>query len=180
MLTSFPSASIAGIDALIWQSFASILLPGLIINQIVKIIEKLVSGVDDKQVTLKGADPLKGKTITSTVAAAAGNFNKVEFKSSTGTVKSTSLSSSHKIPPSSVSVSPTLKKSNERRLMSPSGSFTSLFKRKLFSQKNFRTYLPTVVGLLSIPFIIHPIDTFTDYALDRSIRMTPFWTSHRS
>lgn len=29
---------------------------------------------------------------------------------------------------------------------------------------------PTIVGLLSIPLIIHPIDKFVDYAMDESYR----------
>ena len=31
-------------------------------------------------------------------------------------------------------------------------------------------YGPTALGALSIPFIIHPLDHFTDWAMDRSLR----------
>ena len=34
----------------------------------------------------------------------------------------------------------------------------------------FRRWLPTLLGLGSIPFIIHPLDRMTDYLMDKSIR----------
>ncbi|KAK3930349.1 Mitochondrial fission process protein 1 [Frankliniella fusca] len=36
--------------------------------------------------------------------------------------------------------------------------------------KPTRKYITTAVGLLSIPFIIHPIDDLTTYSMDNSIR----------
>ena len=39
--------------------------------------------------------------------------------------------------------------------------------------ESMKTNIPTLVGLASIPFIIHPIDHFVDYLMDNSIRV---WT----
>lgn len=34
-----------------------------------------------------------------------------------------------------------------------------------------KNWLPTFAGIGSIPFIVHPIDSFVDYALDNTIRV---------
>ena len=41
-------------------------------------------------------------------------------------------------------------------------------------------YLPVAIGLSSIPFIVHPIDHFTDYLLDNTYRkiLTKDWIKH--
>lgn len=39
----------------------------------------------------------------------------------------------------------------------------------------FREYIPTVVGLAAIPFIVKPIDNAVDYAMDHTVRRLPFW-----
>lgn len=36
--------------------------------------------------------------------------------------------------------------------------------------KNVANYAPVAIGLGSIPIIIHPIDTFTDYLMDNTFR----------
>jgi fission process protein 1 len=47
--------------------------------------------------------------------------------------------------------------------------------KKLFKKSNIQNiplkkYTPTVIGLCSIPFIIHPLDHFTDYLMNNTIR----------
>ena len=37
---------------------------------------------------------------------------------------------------------------------------------------NFTKFLPTFLGIGSIPFIIHPLDHLTDWVMDRTIRIT--------
>ena len=77
----------AGLDSVIWQSFASVIIPGFTINRIVKV-------------------------------------------SKHGLLKRATLNHS------------------------------------AFIQKS----LPTAIGLISIPFIIHPIDNFVSFAMDNSLR----------
>ena len=36
-------------------------------------------------------------------------------------------------------------------------------------------YIPTIMGLGSIPLIIHPIDNFTDYLMNNTLRPYIFW-----
>lgn len=77
----------AGMDSLIWQSFASVIIPGFTINRIVKV--------------------------------------------------------------------------------SKHGLLTrAAFNHSAFMQKS----IPTAIGLISIPFIIHPIDNFVSFAMDNSFR----------
>lgn len=40
---------------------------------------------------------------------------------------------------------------------------------KVYGTK-YGKFLPSILGLVSIPFIIHPIDHMTDYAMDNTIR----------
>jgi len=40
----------------------------------------------------------------------------------------------------------------------------------LRSFPRFRGWLPTLIGLSSIPFIIHPLDHATDFAMDNTVR----------
>uniref|UniRef100_A0A1A9UU57 Mitochondrial fission process protein 1 n=1 Tax=Glossina austeni TaxID=7395 RepID=A0A1A9UU57_GLOAU len=48
------------------------------------------------------------------------------------------------------------------------------FSRIMFKQARAREsivkYMPTAIGLLSIPVIIHPIDRFVDFIMDKTIR----------
>ncbi|KAJ1526947.1 hypothetical protein ONE63_008495 [Megalurothrips usitatus] len=45
-----------------------------------------------------------------------------------------------------------------------------LLKKATKLPKPTRKYITTAVGLLCIPFIVHPIDEFTTYAMDNSVR----------
>lgn len=63
-------------------------------------------------------------------------------------------------------------------MLIPSLTIHSLvkFSKKLFNfcgirSQNFLKYGPTIFGLTAIPFIIRPIDDFTDNLMDRTIRL---------
>lgn len=43
-------------------------------------------------------------------------------------------------------------------------------KVKISNKKSLIKYGPTFIGLCSIPFIIHPLDHFTDYFMDYTFR----------
>ena len=42
--------------------------------------------------------------------------------------------------------------------------------KKGLGESKIGKFLPTVLGIASIPFIIHPLDHFTEWAMDKSIR----------
>ena len=47
-----------------------------------------------------------------------------------------------------------------------------LLKKSLGQDSKFSKLLPVFLGLSSIPFIIHPLDHFTEYVMDKTIRKT--------
>lgn len=48
--------------------------------------------------------------------------------------------------------------------------FSGQLLRKVKAKKSIVQFLPVAIGLSSIPFIIHPIDHFTDYLMDNTYR----------
>ncbi|XP_023304008.1 mitochondrial fission process protein 1 [Lucilia cuprina] len=48
--------------------------------------------------------------------------------------------------------------------------FSGQLLRKVNAKKSIVKFLPVAIGLSSIPFIIHPIDHFTDYLMDNTYR----------
>ncbi len=48
-----------------------------------------------------------------------------------------------------------------------SGKF---FKKTIGAESKFSKWLPVALGLGSIPFIIHPLDHFCEWAMDKTIR----------
>ena len=110
------SAEVQSVDAIIWQTLASVFIPGLTINLLVKVSAS----------TITNYFPPIPKPLPSSSAPSK-------------TMKVVIPKKGHVIP------------------LSMSTFFT-------------RKSIPTAIGLLAIPFIIHPIDHMTDYLLDNSIR----------
>mmetsp|Transcript_58266 Transcript_58266/g.96598 ORF Transcript_58266/g.96598 Transcript_58266/m.96598 type:complete len:169 (+) Transcript_58266:32-538(+) len=47
---------------------------------------------------------------------------------------------------------------------------SSISVHRMFKQQLLRKSLPTAIGLCSVPFVIHPIDTFVHFAMNQTIR----------
>ena len=178
-------ALLAGLDALIWQTFASVLLPGALINQLVKLTTSMVEG----QLKLQN-DTTKNYRPTATSTGTGTDRNPITTTTGTTTRCPDATHTSKDITTTSTT-KPARAGTTRTATTFPAGSGSTSIDTigsssssavqvkllpKFFSPKNLRFYLPTAVGLLSIPLIIHPIDTFVDFAMDNSIRCTPFWT----
>jgi mitochondrial fission process protein 1 len=130
-------------DALLWQSLASVIIPGYTIHTIVKWTKYII-------MISSSSLPILLQRHESTVRSSFSFL-----------LNSTRLSSQR-------SSSSKLLRQHSNRLVSYRRRFFLLWMRR---------WIPTGIGLLSIPIIVHPIDHFVDAVLDHTTRTIVWPTS---